>query len=504
MVVGTKFRVFDVGVDGFVNQRSRGVQRAAGVHQHQRGRHGLGQRSHRSRTHGAPGLDQRRGGIQLPRDLTGQLCRRHQPTGLGTHLRRQFGGVCHQSDRAGDVGALDRCARSAFQSRRGVLVGAESGMEQMPGAAHHVGARGGEIAVRVPALLGGGQLDDGQAHQGMGEADPPSAAVDDGDARLLGGVEGREPVTTSIERRRSARPVERDEQQDAHGFGRQSGDPGGERLGQPPAQRQFGPLPGDCTATGHDVRKHQQCQRIALGLRQRLRESLIGDVGKPLREKGFTGVAVEGPESQFRQTRRGEVTGLSYALGRDDGDRGSVESSGEQTQHRRGEAVHPLHVVDDDGQRALSDQGVEQQPQRADHGQFTGGRTGCDTHRHAQRVTVRRGQALHVGRHRQQELVERRVADVTFELRTGAAQHPLTHGEDPLLDRRQQGGLPDPGLTGHDEHVARGAVVISHRAQSGPFGFTADEIVCRRCSVTGPTVRPGQLHHHDPFLDEIC
>ncbi|KDN82302.1 hypothetical protein KCH_59370 [Kitasatospora cheerisanensis KCTC 2395] len=295
-----------------------------------------------------------------------------QPPGPVGGVLAELGGPGQPGHGRQGAAAPGRRLGRRLQHAGHLLVGVDGGRRQVGGTAFevlavHLGQRqmGGAAPVR------GGHPDHGGAHQRVPEHQFAAGRIDvqqPGGHRRVGVADGVPGAGGGVAR--TARPVERAQQQLVADVLVEGGDAGAEQALQPPGQRHAGAAEqvvggGVVRAAGVVRGQLQQGQRVAAGLLQHGPPDLPGEVRMPVVEQACRVRVGQGGDREFGQ-RGGVEPGRQVRPDRDQQPyRPARQPAADEAAHVGAGVVQPLPVVEDQQQRPLLG-GPGQQAQHRD------------------------------------------------------------------------------------------------------------------------------------------
>ena len=404
---------------------------------------------------------------------------RQQPLGAALGVAREPRGPHQRRGLGAELAAAASRGGGPLEGRGGVLVVADRGRAEMPGAALleavveglRVGPVGG------PAL-GGARGGVGRgAGQRVDERD--LAGVEGHQAGLLDGLERDQREPGGVERRAGAGelPAGGGDRGGQPGGGRQLAEALGERVLDRGADRQrHDALAPALERVGRrGLRELAQRQRVAGGLAEQEAAVVAAQRRRAQRvEQPQRLVRRQRAQHQLLEPGQPAIVGGRRAGGEEAGDVVGLEAVGGERERRERGRVEPVGIVDHQQDRALLG-GVGQQREHRD-AQRQRGRRRADVEREGrpQRGALRRGQPLDPLEQRPAGAEQGGVVDPLDDVDAGAAQDPeVARARDRLVE---QGGLADAGVAAQDDGSgAAQACVVEGLVEQVDLGPASDQ-----------------------------
>ena len=254
----------------------------------------------------------------------------------------------------------------------------------------------------------------------MAKDQPASLRIDVHQPASLGGRQVPQLGVSGcpLQRRQVACAVQHGEQEQAPCRGWQLLDTRREQLAQPGAERkQRGrPRGGERPAPAQRRRQLEQRERIAGRFGEQTPAHVRTEDREPRSHKAVRRVPVQRLELVLRQAEPEDAPGRGAQCGQQ-ADVAAGQPPSHEPQHLRARAIHPEHVVQHDQQRLLLACSPYELERRARDDQPVRGPALAEPQRDRQGVAVQRAQLLDPVQQRQQQLVQRREADLGLELR---------------------------------------------------------------------------------------
>ncbi len=330
-------------------------------------------------------------------------------------------------------------------------------------------------------LLCGRELDDRGAGQGVAKDQPASLRIDVQQPASLGGRQVPQLGVSGcpLQRRQVAGAVQRGEQEQAPGRGRQLLDTRCEQLAQPGVERKRRGRPrgGERPAPAQRRRQLEQRERIAGRFGEQTPAHIRTEDREPRSHEAVRRVPVQRLEPVLRQTGALEDAPGRGAQCGQQADVAAGQPPGHEPQHLRAWAIHPEHVVQHDQQRLLLAGSPYELERRARDDQPVWGPALAEPQRDREGVAVQRAQLLDPVQQRQQRLVERREADIGLEFRTGCAYHADAERAGAPRGDVQQRGLADAGVSDQHQRLAAEPRAFDERLQYVDLRVASDHAV---------------------------
>lgn len=382
-------------------------------------------------------------------------------------VRGQLGRPRQRGHGRGRAAAQRRLLGGQLQLPGRLLVGADGGPAQVPGAAVLVGGvveGSGERPVQRRAPVGGGAVVDGRPDQRVAEDQPGPVVREElvqlgavqragGDLQRGGGL---------LDGGDAAGAVGGDELEQRQRLGVPGPDPRQER----PAQllghggRLLGALRRQLRA-----RQLDQGERVPAGGGQQALALAVAQL--PVGEQFPRRLGAEPHERDAAQVRQVGVVALVGAGGQRQHDRLVAEPAGHERQRLQRRQVGPVGVVDHAQHRLRAGLQRQQRQRGQPHQERVGRIAVVQAEQDPQRPRLRPRQLPGQAEHGEEELVQGGVGELGLLLHAHRAQHPEALGA--FLHVREQRRLADAGLAVHDDTgaVARGGIPQQRGEQRG-------------------------------------